>query len=436
MESSGGGVMFGCHFVARKEKSIIWALLISLSFLVSASLGIAQSLENDGVYRLSAGDKISLRVVIWDEGERDYVIWRAVSGEFSVQSEGRVMVPLAGHLPAAGRTPEELAYDVADALKAQVRSNDPPSTSVEVVEYGAFYILGDVDNPGAYSAQPGLTVLQAFALAGGGRHLDTVNGDPLSVLRETGSLEQIQAELLRAQITSHRLRAEIEEHTELRFPETLGRDSSADKLARLLDEETRIFSSRRTALEREQASLMELIALLTTEIENVEKKIQSQQEQLRLAQEYLENTQSLVDKGLAKAPQLTQAQKGVFDVEAKTLDLQNTFFRASQSIKEAERDIVALRANRATQAAVELQNVSARIESLLSRRETVRLLLLERGATNTVVDEDLQTETIFSLQRGRGDAAKMIPGADTIVLPGDVINVEQRLVPADEVIPG
>ncbi len=428
--------MFKYHFTAQKKKSAIGTILSLLGFFVFASIGQAQSLEGDEIYRLSAGDKISLRVVIWDENVRDYVIWRAVSGEFSVQSEGQVMVPLAGHMPAAGRTPQELAFEVADALRAEVRSNNPPSTSIEVIEYGAFYILGDVDNPGAYPTQPGLTVLQAFALAGGGRQLEAINSDPISVLRDTGSLEQIRAELLRAQITSHRLRAEIEQHSELRFPETLGSDWDTDRLAELLDQETRIFGSRRTALEREQASLTELIALLSTEIENVQKKIQSQQEQLRLAEEYLNNTKSLVDKGLAKAPQLTQAQKGVYDVEAKTLDLQNAYFRASQRIKEAERDIVALRANRATQSAVELQNVSARIESLVSRRETVRQLLLERGAVAASADENLQAQTVFVLRRGRGASSQSIAGEDTIVLPGDVITVEQRLIPLNESTPG
>lgn len=428
--------MLARHFSAWKGRSGLCALFSALALFSYASFCFAQTAPNDGVYRLSAGDKISLRVVIWDEEERDYLIWHAISGEFSVQSQGRVMVPLAGPLLAAGRTPEQLALDVAEALKSQVRSTTPPSTSVEVIEYGPFYILGDVENPGSYEARPGLTALQAFALAGAGRHLEAADGDTLSVLRDSGTLEQVQAELLRAQITSHRLRAEIEQHSELVFPETLGRGNDAAKLARMLDEETRIFTSRRTALERENASLLELISLLNTEIENVDKKIKSQQEQLSLAQEYLQNTQSLVDKGLAKAPQLASAQKGVFDVEAKTLDLQNTFYRASQRIKEAERDIVALRANRATQSAVELQNVNARIESLVSRRETVRSLLLERGATSAITEDEAQIDTIFRLKRGRGDDTNIFLGPDTIVLPGDVLTVEQRLLPTENAPPG
>ncbi len=409
-------------------------LVFCLASLIGASLGYAQSLDASDTYRLSPGDRISLRVVTWNEDERDYVIWQAVSGEFLVQNEGRIMVPLAGRIQAAGHTPEELANNVADALKTQIRSNSLPSTAVEVVEYGPFFIMGDVARPGAYPARPGLTAIQAFALAGGQRRLGELSVDTLGILRDSGSLEQIRSELLRAKIASVRLKAEIEEQTELQFPEDLFQPDSPAELNAMLDEERRIFAVRKTALERERASLTELISLLTTESKSLEQKIESQQEQLDLAEEQLRNTQSLVDKGLARTPQLTQAKRAVFDLETQSLDLQNSFFRASQSIKEAERDILALTTNRTTQAAVELQAINARIELLNSRQDTARRLLLERGSVG-FEDETRQYDTIFSLQRGRGDAHKVIPGPDTIVVPGDVITVERVLVDPDSAAP-
>lgn len=412
-------------------------LVFCLTTLIGATWGyVAQSQDVSDAYRLTTGDKISLRVVIWDEEERAYVIWPAVSGEYSIQTEGRITLPLAGRVQAAGHTPEELADEIATALEKQVRSNDRPSTTVEVAEYSPFFIMGAVNDPGAYPTRPGLTVLQAFALAGGGRRLEEAGVDTFAILRETGTLDQVQAELLRAQITSIRLKAEVEEHTSLHFPDSLVRPDGTGTPTNLLEEERRIFTSRKTALEREQASLTELITLLSTEIESLEKKMESQQEQLDLAEEYLQNTQSLVDKGLARTPQLTQAQRSLFEIEAKTLDLQNSFYRAQQSIKEAERDVLALKANRATQAAVELQIVNARIETLRSRRDTMRRLLLERGAEIGPAGEDQHYIRTFRLQRGRGEAQQILYGPDTVVVPGDVITVEQTLTGTDEAPPG
>lgn len=411
-------------------------LIFCLASLIGMLWENAQAQTAPNSYRLSPGDKISLRVVTWDEDERGYEIWRAVSGEYSVQIEGRIMIPLAGRIQAVGQTPEELADKIAYELEKQIRSNIRPSTSVEVIEYSSFFIIGDVGNPGAYPVRPGLTVLQAFALAGGGRRLEETGVDTLAVLRETGSLQQIDSELLRAQITAIRLKAEVEEQNSLQFPDSFLQTGSPETLAPLLEEESRIFTSRKTALDRELASLSELISLLTTEIETFQKRIESHQAQLEQAEDYLQDTYSLLEKGLARTPQLTQAQKSVFDIEEKMLDLQNGFYRAHQSIKEAERDILTVKANRATQAAVELQNVNARIETLRTRRDTARRLLLERGEDIEFADEGQQYFRTFRLQRGSGEGQQIFQGSDTVVLPGDVITVEQALSLADSISPG
>ena len=42
-----------------------------------------------------------------------------------------------------------------------------PSVNVSVKEFRPFYIGGEVDSPGSYPYQPGLTLERAIALAGG-----------------------------------------------------------------------------------------------------------------------------------------------------------------------------------------------------------------------------------------------------------------------------
>ena len=42
-----------------------------------------------------------------------------------------------------------------------------PSVNVAVIEYRQFFIYGQVEEPGAYPYQPGLTLQKAVALAGG-----------------------------------------------------------------------------------------------------------------------------------------------------------------------------------------------------------------------------------------------------------------------------
>ena len=67
---------------------------------------------------------------------------------------------------AAGLTSGELEAAVAAALR---RGNlvHHPSVAVEVIAYRPIYVLGEVNKPGQYAYQPGMTVVTAAAVAGG-----------------------------------------------------------------------------------------------------------------------------------------------------------------------------------------------------------------------------------------------------------------------------
>lgn len=112
----------------------------------------ADSLEN---YRLSAGDKV--RITVFGE--------QSLSGEYAVASDGMVSMPLAGNVPADGKSPKELS-DLIQTRLADGYLRDP-KVSVEVVSYRPFFILGEVGAPGQYPYASGMTVLNAVATAQG-----------------------------------------------------------------------------------------------------------------------------------------------------------------------------------------------------------------------------------------------------------------------------
>ena len=125
-----------------------------------------------GDYQLDAGDKIRLNVF----GEEE------PSGEFVVSSAGLLSIPLAGDIPAKGRTIQEVQRSVEAALRAGYILN--PQVSAEVLTYRPFYVLGEVNKPGTYPYAAGLTVLNAVATAGG----FTYRGDTRRIfIRRDGS---------------------------------------------------------------------------------------------------------------------------------------------------------------------------------------------------------------------------------------------------------
>lgn len=107
-------------------------------------------------YRLGAGDQ--LRVLVFGEDQ--------LTGEFRVDDQGRIAMPLIGSVEAAGRSPKELESDIAASLtKGDYLKN--PHVTVEVIAYRPIFVLGEVTKPGQYPYQPGMTFLTAVAVAGG-----------------------------------------------------------------------------------------------------------------------------------------------------------------------------------------------------------------------------------------------------------------------------
>ena len=73
---------------------------------------------------------------------------------------------MAGPVPAAGSTPEQLQTKIEDALKGGGYLRQPRVTVV-VMDYRRYFILGEVRGPGAYPYVTSMRVLSAVAAAGG-----------------------------------------------------------------------------------------------------------------------------------------------------------------------------------------------------------------------------------------------------------------------------
>ncbi len=121
----------------------------------TASSSDRAAVVNDDNYRLGAGDKLKITVY----GELD------LSGEFLVSANGHLQYPLLGEIQAAPLTAQELAKSLTAELGAKYLRN--PRVSIEILNYRPFYIIGEVNKPGEYPYESGLSLHGAVALAGG-----------------------------------------------------------------------------------------------------------------------------------------------------------------------------------------------------------------------------------------------------------------------------
>jgi polysaccharide export outer membrane protein len=107
-------------------------------------------------YQLGAGDQV--RVITFDVAQ--------LTNTFTVGDDGTIGFPLVGTVEAKGLTAKGLASEISSEL-IQKSLMPNPSVSVEIAEYRPISVLGEVNRPGQYAYQPGLTMLGAVALAGG-----------------------------------------------------------------------------------------------------------------------------------------------------------------------------------------------------------------------------------------------------------------------------
>jgi protein involved in polysaccharide export with SLBB domain len=112
--------------------------------------------SDDNSYRLGTGDR--LHITVFNEGD--------LSGDFTIDSQGYVRLPLIGQIQAAGLSAFELETRIAAAM------NDGgylinPKVAVEVTTYRPFYIIGEVTKPGEYPYVNAMSAPNAIALAGG-----------------------------------------------------------------------------------------------------------------------------------------------------------------------------------------------------------------------------------------------------------------------------
>jgi len=112
--------------------------------------------KNADPYLIGADDE--LEIVVWNQPQ--------LSGKVIVASDGTIAMPLIGRMAAAGQTPEQLK---AELEKHYVQYVHDPNATVRVSDPAShvFYVVGEVNKPGAYKLHSGEVLSQALAEAGG-----------------------------------------------------------------------------------------------------------------------------------------------------------------------------------------------------------------------------------------------------------------------------
>ena len=151
----------------KKAFFLICSLLAMMAFMIGQPAADDSKTAKDkknwsakvsrGDYLIGSGDV--LEIVTWKEEDfsRDEIL---------VRLDGKLTFPLLNDVQAAGLTTLDLKRVIEKGLKAYV-TNPVVTVNVKQPLSKQFYVLGEVMRTGEYPLVKHLTVLQAFALAGG-----------------------------------------------------------------------------------------------------------------------------------------------------------------------------------------------------------------------------------------------------------------------------
>jgi len=133
--------------------SLIKYLFILLILAAAPAPAETQSVQDPEELRLMPGD--ILRIVVWRELD--------LSGDFQIDQDGTLVLPLLGKLQVSDR-----AWNIVRDDLMQDYLRDLRNPSIELTPFRSVYVLGQVNLPGRYNVHPTNDNLAgAISLAGG-----------------------------------------------------------------------------------------------------------------------------------------------------------------------------------------------------------------------------------------------------------------------------
>jgi protein involved in polysaccharide export with SLBB domain len=211
---------------------------------------------------------------------------------------------LVGTVLAAGKSPTELSQAIGQALQARIGLAEPPSISVEVVQFRPFYIVGDVERPGEYAYRPGLTLLQAITIAGGVPRARGLSGARLEreAIATRGDLRLLETDLVATLVRKARLASEIQAHDDIALPDELSASAGEAFYRSIVSQERLLFQSRKESFATQVRALEQLKVQHETEAESLVKQLETHDTLIALLKPELETKLQLYKQQLVTAP--------------------------------------------------------------------------------------------------------------------------------------
>lgn len=369
---------------------------------------LTRSQFGDGL-ELGTGD--NLNIVFYERPE--------LSGNRTVDGQGRIVLPIIGFVDVRGKSADELQAELGD--RYQEISGRTTYVTVEVAKWRPVYVVGMVKTPGAFPFEPGLQVLQAVALSGGLLRHSSDNPLFLKYHEEKVGILQAKDELQSSLALRARLDAEIKNLDKVVAPDRLVRLLGAPTAHSLMQTENEILQLNREAYETERNALSRTIKFAEEEISAENQRLDELRDLHDAQKARIAEAKKLLKRKILSQGSIMSMENEAAVTGSDIREILSNIARVRREVEQNRRQYQMLKTERELKLKSELVSLTQRIqraENTLS--SSVELISQITSVPLTEVSMNNESNLVYELIRN-GKATRV--GDLESIRPGDVLKV-------------
>ncbi|MFD2058405.1 polysaccharide biosynthesis/export family protein [Mesorhizobium calcicola] len=342
-----------------------------------------------------------------------------LSGEYAVQDDGTISVPLLGSIPVANRSRQQVQADLAETFEQLLGRKG--LVNILSLERSPIYVLGPVKNPGSFKYASGMTILHAIALAGG---LDRGASEPwqkIEAVRETqkrsGAIDAMSKLLAREAV----LKAE-RDGTAPAIPRQLLELAGATEAANLVNEQSDRRKPVATARKDRERTILRALDEARQDVAAYG-HMDSLDELVKLRQERVNSMRTLVDRNVLSQTVMDQVRSELSDAEQRRQDALNQYAMAKQRLASLEAEALQTRADLRNDLEVEIESTESQIAANARELNASEGVLYALPETRAQFAKDANSVTYQIVRQSAAGPVSIESDGMTLLQPGDLVNI-------------
>jgi protein involved in polysaccharide export with SLBB domain len=339
-----------------------------------------------------------------------------LSGEYIVQEDGNIYIPLIGPVAVAGASFQDLEHAIAASLGAKLDGS--VKIGIQLLEREPIYVAGTVVKTGSYKHIPGMRVLHALILAGA---FETASGDQWRILdlaREKERLLKSTERLSRLLVRTELLKGEREEPATPAKPVPAAGTDIKERLA-----EARILQRVEQAKRAEQeAGVDAALQSYRTELSIQRDKLQQVEENLQGKAERLQSVNKYRERGTTTDITYFQAASDLAEAKERLHDAKAVIAQLEHKISDLQHEKIRLSVEAQVDREREIRDLQIAISEDEATKATLGTLLMRLPGESAAKLANKEFDLAIIRRTPRG-LQRSPAGEDSPLEPGDILQV-------------